>query len=79
MKLSDLQKDTAAFVVGVDDVATGDPIARRLRELGFVTGERVVIRATGPLNADPLMVHVGDSRFALRRSEASRVRIEIAA
>lgn len=52
-----------------------DQIARRLRELGFVGGERVEVVATGPFGGDPLLVQVGFTRFALRRSEAARVRV----
>lgn len=79
MKLSELSKDTVATVVDVTDFSTGDTIARRLRELGFVSGERVVVRATGPFGGDPMMIHIGDSRFAVRRTEAARVTVEVAA
>ena len=79
MKLSELHKDTVATVVAVEDQMTGDSIARRLRELGFVEGERVVVRARGPFGGDPMMVHIGDSRFAVRRTEAARVKVEVAA
>ena len=52
-----------------------DPIARRLRELGFVARrDRCEVVARGPIGAEPLLVQVGFTRFALRRSEAARVR-----
>jgi len=73
--LAELPRRTTAIVEGVDDAALGDAIARRLRELGFVAGEAVEIVATGPLGGEPLLVQVGFTRFALRRSEAARVRI----
>jgi ferrous iron transport protein A len=73
--LAELPRRTTAIVEGVDDAAPGDAIARRLRELGFVAGEEVEIVATGPLGGEPLLVQVGFTRFALRRSEAARVRI----
>lgn len=76
MTLVELPRCKSAFVEGVDDTAPGDAIARRLRELGFVPGEQVEIVATGPLGADPLLVQVGFTRFALRRSEAARVRLK---
>ena len=57
----------------VEDAQAADPIARRLRELGFVTGEPVRLVARGPLGGDPLLVQIGFTRFALRRSEAARV------
>jgi len=60
-------------VRGVEDRVANDPIARRLRELGFVDGETVELMATGPIGAEPLLVQIGFTRFALRRSEAARV------
>ncbi|SDY89257.1 ferrous iron transport protein A [Lysobacter sp. yr284] len=75
MKLSELPRRTAATVETVDDQAPNDTIARRLRELGFVAGERVEVMAAGPVAAEPLLVQVGYTRFALRRSEAARVQV----
>lgn len=75
MKLSELPHRTAAIVDSVEDHAPNDAIARRLRELGFVHGERVEVMAAGPVSAEPLLVQVGFTRFALRRSEAARVRV----
>ncbi|QSX77995.1 FeoA family protein [Agrilutibacter solisilvae] len=75
MKLSELPHRTAATVESVDDQAPNDAIARRLRELGFVSGERVEVMAAGPVAAEPLLVQIGFTRFALRRSEAARVRV----
>ena len=77
MKLSELPRRTAATVETVDDQAPNDTIARRLRELGFVAGERVEVMAAGPIAAEPLLVQVGYTRFALRRSEAARVRVAL--
>lgn len=68
---------TSAVVLGVDDNGTDDAIAQRLRDLGFVAGEPVRIAARGPLGADPLLVQIGYTRFALRRAEAARVRIAL--
>ena len=73
VKLTELPYRTAAIVADVLDQAPNDSIARRLRELGFVAGERVEIVAAGPLGAEPLLVQIGFTRFALRRSEAERV------
>ncbi len=75
LKLSELPHRTAATVENVDDQAPNDTIARRLRELGFVAGERVEVMAVGPVAAEPLLVQIGYTRFALRRSEAARVRV----
>ena len=76
MKLSDLPRRTAAIVDRVEDDAPNDAIARRLRELGFVAGEAVEVMASGPIGAEPLLVQVGFTRFALRRSEAARVCVQ---
>ena len=66
---------TPLVVQSVQDHHPNDPIARRLRELGFVAGEPVQVVAKGPVGADPLLVQFGFTRFALRRSEAARVRV----
>ncbi|NUO78400.1 MAG: ferrous iron transport protein A [Lysobacter sp.] len=77
MKLSELQRRTAAIVEAVEDQAPNDAIARRLRELGFVRGERVEVMAAGPVSKEPLLVQIGFTRFALRRTEAARVRVSL--
>lgn len=61
----------------VEEAHAGDAIARRLRELGFVSGEPVRVVATGPIGGDPLLVQIGFTRFALRRSEAARVFVNL--
>lgn len=75
MKLSELPYRLAALVESVEDRMPNDAIARRLRELGFVSGERVEVLAAGPVSAEPLLVQIGFTRFALRRAEAERVRV----
>ncbi|WP_049622140.1 FeoA family protein [Frateuria defendens] len=77
MRLSDLPKGAAAVVDRVDDAQANDPIAQRLRDLGFVAGEPVRLVAQGPLGADPLLIQIGSTRFALRRSEAARVAVRL--
>ena len=56
--------------------AAFDLVARRLEELGFVPGEPVKVVAFGPLGADPVLVQIGFTRFALRRAEAARVLVQ---
>lgn len=75
MILTELPWRTPAIVESVEDQGPQDNIARRLRELGFVQGEAVEVVAKGPLGAEPLLVQVGFTRFALRRAEAARVRL----
>lgn len=67
-----------AIVRAVQASSLHDPVARRLRELGFVPGEPVRIVAKGPVGADPLLIQIGFTRFALRRAEAARVLVETA-
>jgi ferrous iron transport protein A len=66
---------STATVETVHDRQPNDAIARRLRELGFVAGEQVQVLASGPVGGEPLLVQVGYTRFALRRSEAARVQV----
>ena len=75
MTLADLPKRTTAIVASVHESSAQDNIARRLRELGFVAGERVEMLVCGPFGREPLLVQVGFTRFALRRSEAARVHL----
>ncbi len=76
MSLLDLQFNQDASVTGVEDAHPNDRVAQRLRELGFVPGEAVRVVAKGPIRADPLLVQVGFTRFALRRAEAARVSVQ---
>lgn len=75
MLLSELALGQTASVVSVNDAYPADAIAQRLRDLGFVSGELVKIRALGPLGAEPMLVNVASSQFALRRNEAARIHI----
>jgi ferrous iron transport protein A len=79
MRLSELPHNVAATVSAVEDTGPADPIARRLRDLGFVDGEPVRIVAHGPVQRDPLLVQIGYTRFALRRAEAARVLVAMEA
>lgn len=75
MTLNELPRRQPAVVEAVEDHGPNDAIARRLRELGFVAGEPVRVIAHGPLGAEPILVQVGFTRFALRHAEARRVRL----
>lgn len=75
VRLSDLPLHASAVVERIEAQQESDPIARRLAELGFVPGETVRLVATAPFGADPLLIQVGFTRFALRRSEADRVQV----
>jgi ferrous iron transport protein A len=49
--------------------------AQQLEDIGFIAGEPVAIMARGMLGGDPLVVRIGLSTFALRRSEAQCVQV----
>lgn len=83
MRLSDLPKNASATIISVEESQAGkkpageiDMIARRLKELGFVPGEQVRLITVSPFGGDPILVQIGFTRFALRRSEAVRVIVE---
>lgn len=50
-------------------------LALRLTEIGFVPGEAVCIVANGVPGREPLAVRLGHTTFALRRHEASLIRV----
>ncbi|MES2859455.1 MAG: FeoA family protein [Pseudomonadota bacterium] len=75
MRLNELPRRQPAIVEDVEAQSPNDAIARRLGDLGFVPGEQVEVLAAGPFGAEPLLVQVGFTRFALRQSEAARVRL----
>jgi ferrous iron transport protein A len=75
MMLTHLRKRQLARIESIEHRGGNDPIARRLGELGFVPGEAVQVLAHGPFGREPLLVQVGFTRFALRASEAERIRV----
>ena len=76
--LLNLVYNEPAVVRAVQATSLHDPVARRLRELGFVPGAPVRVVAKGPVGADPLLIQIGFTRFALRCAEAARVLVETA-
>lgn len=59
--------DTDKHGVGADE------LERRLLEIGFVEGARFEILHEGPINRDPIVVRVDETRIALRRREAHAI------
>lgn len=88
MRLSDLSKNATAIILSIEDshptdsvehhasIAKTDTIAHRLKELGFVPGELVRLITVAPFGGDPILVQIGFTRFALRKSEAKRILVE---
>lgn len=56
-----------------------DRVTLRLKELGFLPGALLKIIGFGLLGSDPLAVQVNGTKFALRRAEAAKIRVEAAA
>ena len=57
------------------DEKEGRELVLRLTEIGFVPGEAVRIVATGVPGREPLAVRLGHTTFAVRRHEASMIRV----
>ena len=84
MQLSQLKRFQLATITEVASAKTSqsetassvDPISSRLMKLGFVPGEQVKVLAQGLFGRDPLLVQIGFTRFALRRTEAERIQVE---
>ncbi len=55
-----------------------EEIARQLEEIGFLVGERVMVLNKVIPGGDPIAVRVGLSTFALRKLEATCVKVSIA-
>ena len=82
VSLSSLRKGARGVVTDVRDDAQslGDEahstVSRRLLELGFIPGEAIeVVEEIWP-GGDPMVVRLGSTTFALRRSEANAVILE---
>ena len=84
MQLSQLKRFQLATITEVSSAKTSesstassvDAISSRLIKLGFVPGEQVKVLAQGLFGRDPLLVQIGFTRFALRRTEAERIQVE---
>lgn len=52
-------------------------VTLRLKELGFLPGSHLKVIGFGLMGHDPLAVQVNGTKFALRRTEAAKVRVEL--
>ncbi|MCQ8896115.1 ferrous iron transport protein A [Limnobacter humi] len=73
--LQDIDLNTPKVVVGVHPPQHSPEWAAWLYEIGFIPGETVMVLTRGMPGADPLVVRVGDSTFALRRAEAACIAV----
>lgn len=51
-------------------------VSLRLKELGFLPGALLQLIGFGLMGRDPLAVQINGTKFALRRTEAAKVRVE---
>ena len=82
MRLSELKRKQTATITQVyatQSVASSglDPIRLRLESLGFVAGTEVQVITKGFFGGDPILVQLGFTRFALRKSEAARIEVQL--
>jgi len=77
LSLDQLPRNQWATVVEMvlPDAADDRELVLRLAEIGFVPGEAVRVVATGVPGREPLAVRLGHTTFALRRHEASFIRV----
>ena len=81
MRLSDLKAKQIAIIRKVSRTTDGesalhDGVASRLETLRFVPGTNVHVITKGIFGGDPILIQVGFTRFALRKSEAAKIEIE---
>ncbi|ESK38399.1 hypothetical protein P256_01938 [Acinetobacter nectaris CIP 110549] len=79
MLLSELKVKQAAVIQKINHLDStdekGDLIASRLETLGFLPGTLVKIIARGIFGGDPILIQIGFTRFALRKSEAEKIEV----
>ena len=73
--LAQLRKGDFAIIIGFADDEEALLIKTRLQELGFLPGEKIYVHAEAFPGRDPMAIRVGNSIFALRRSEAEKIRV----
>lgn len=58
----------------ISQIVGGDDLSIQLEEMGFVPGSEISVVSRGPF-AGPVALAVRGTTFALRRNEASRIKI----
>lgn len=79
MRLSDLKLKQAAIIQQLQRCDGQDIVANRLEVLGFVAGTPVKILTRGFFGGEPILVQIGFTRFALRKSEADKILVDVVA
>lgn len=75
LSLADLPCGRPAVIESVDEAG---PVGARLRDLGFIAGTPVRVVRRAPLG-DPTLYALRGCEIALRRLEARRIRVRLAA
>lgn len=73
LSLADLKVGQSAKVLAIDGT---DAISARLLEMGVIPGTEISLFGTAPLG-DPLEFELRGYRLSLRKTEASRVQVEV--
>ena len=80
MRLSALKVKQTAIITKVnrlvDETRQPDLVAVRLESLGFVPGTQVQVITIGVFGGDPILIQIGFTRFALRKTEAEKIEIQ---
>ena len=81
LRLDECRKGAQVRIVDLQPQALfgsqDERVTLRLKELGFLPGAQLKIIGFGLLGSDPLAVQVNGTKFALRRAEAAKIRVEL--
>ena len=81
LRLDECRKGAQVRIVDLQPQALfgsqDERVTLRLKELGFLPGAPLKIIGFGLLGSDPLAVQVNGTKFALRRAEAAKIRVEL--
>jgi len=77
MNLDQVVLNSPYRVCGVNAPKGAPQIKGQLEDIGFLPGEQVTLLRKGLLGKGPFMVRVGASTFALRKSEAHMIEVEL--
>lgn len=75
MRLSELKTKQSAVISRITRESEQDIVANRLEVLGFVEGTPVKVITKGIFGGEPILVQIGFTRFALRKSEAEKIQL----
>jgi Fe2+ transport system protein FeoA len=73
MKLSELKPGEKGRILKVE--GENPTVKRRLRDMGLIRGEKVIVERVAPLG-DPIDVKVKGYSLSLRRGEADLIQVE---